>query len=49
MAEYNESWFRDRLDKFMAERHPHMHYAQRLIDHRSRLAAETYRRAISDG
>lgn len=49
MADYNESWFRERLERFIAERHPQMHYAQRLIGHRSRLATAAYRKAINDG
>ncbi len=49
MGTYNELWFRERLEKFITERHPQMHYTQRLLNHRSRLAAEVYRKAIADG
>lgn len=49
MGTYNELWFRERLEKFIAERHPQMHYAKRLICHRSRLATAVYRKAINDG
>lgn len=49
MQTLDENWFRQRLEAFLCERHPHRNLSQGTIIQRSRLAAESYGASIGCG
>ncbi len=49
MERQDEAWFRQRLERFLRERHPHRQFRQTTIARRSRLAYEVYANCIRDG
>ncbi|WP_288865205.1 DUF1896 family protein [uncultured Alistipes sp.] len=49
MERRDEPWFRQRLERFLRERHPHRQFREATIAKRSRLAYETYADRIRDG
>lgn len=49
MERYDEPWFRQRLERFLRERHPHRQIKNTTVSKRSRLAYEVYANRIRDG
>ena len=49
MEIYSEPWFRTRLDYYLRERHPQLQYRAQLLDRRSAVAADLYRRTCDAG
>ncbi len=49
MERHDEPWFRQRLERFLAERHPQRHIRHSTIAARSRRAYELYTNYICDG
>lgn len=49
MEQHDEPWFRQRLERFLAERHPQRHIRHSNIAVRSRRAYELYANRIRDG
>jgi len=49
MERHDEPWFRQRLERFLAERHPQRHIRHSTIAARSSRAYELYTNRIRDG
>lgn len=49
MEIYSKPWFRTRLDYYLRERHPQLQYRAQLLDRRSAVAADLYRRICDAG